>query len=58
LSWAAKVGDIIIECHPSVIDYPGLIEAIVSLGFVHYPAGSRAAPIMDYFRRKDLPGLP
>jgi FkbM family methyltransferase len=57
LSWAAKVGDIIIECHPSVIDYAGLIEAIVSLGFVHYPAGSRTAPIMDYFRRKDLPGL-
>ncbi len=54
LSWLSSVRSIIIEFHPTVVDYPGLVKRIQDHGFVYLAAQSVFPENMDSFIRKDL----
>jgi len=51
LSWLKRVREIIIEFHPTLVDYPGLVSVLKNAGFDYFPAGSMSPDSMDYFRR-------
>jgi FkbM family methyltransferase len=49
LTWLKRVGSIIAEFHPEVIDYPGCIRALESADFTYIPANSVFPKNMDAF---------
>lgn len=54
-SWISRVRLIIIEIHPTLVDYSGVIRAITKNGFRYFPPGT-FAPACDVFLRDDLAG--
>jgi FkbM family methyltransferase len=53
LSWLQKVNSLIIEFHPTLVDYPGLVNRLRQCGFDYVPAGTAHADSMDFFVRRD-----
>jgi FkbM family methyltransferase len=49
LEWLSRTDAIIIEFHPTVVDYPGLTTLVSSKGFKYIPAGSSFPGNMDSF---------
>jgi FkbM family methyltransferase len=49
--WLARTDAIIIEFHPTIVDYPRLTTAVSSNGFNYIPAHSFSAENMDCFTR-------
>jgi FkbM family methyltransferase len=54
LSWLEKVKSLIIEFHPTLVDYPGLVNRLREAGFDYIPAGTAHPDSMDFFVRRDL----
>lgn len=52
LDWLTRVSSLIVEFHPDLVDYPGLVAAIKSHGFEHVPAGRAFWNSMDFFLRR------
>jgi FkbM family methyltransferase len=52
LSWLRHVKEIIVEFHPTIIDYPTLVSVLTKSGFEFVPAGTAHPGSMDYFRRR------
>lgn len=52
-AWISRVRLIIIEVHPSKVDYQGLIDRVSACGFQYFPPGT-FAPIYDTFLRDDV----
>jgi FkbM family methyltransferase len=56
MSWLKQIREIIIEFHPDLVDYPGLVNILKNAGFEYFAAGKAFPGSMDYFRRRgDLP---
>jgi len=53
LSWLQKVNSLIIEFHPTLVDYPGLVNMLRDCGFDYIAAGTAHADSMDFFIRRD-----
>jgi len=53
LSWLQKVKSLIIEFHPTLVDYPGLVNKLREAGFDYIPAGTAHPDSMDFFVRRD-----
>jgi FkbM family methyltransferase len=53
LSWLQKVKSMIIEFHPTLVDYPGLVNKLREHGFDYIPAGTAHPDSMDFFVRRD-----
>src|SRR5438046_9352746 len=53
LSWLEKVKSLIIEFHPTLVDYPGLVNRLREAGFEYIPAGTAHPDSMDFFVRRD-----
>jgi FkbM family methyltransferase len=53
LSWLQKVKSLIIEFHPTLVDYPGLVNSLREAGFDYIPAGTAHPDSMDFFVRRD-----
>jgi FkbM family methyltransferase len=51
LSWLKSVAEIVIEFHPTLVDCPPLVDALIRSGFEYCPSGSCSPESMDYFRR-------
>lgn len=49
--WLRRVNALIIEFHPTLVDYPGLVDMLVARGFVHFPPGSIHKNSTDAFLR-------
>lgn len=49
--WLARTDAIIIEFHPTIVDYPRLTRSVSSKGFRYIPAHSFSADNMDCFTR-------
>ena len=54
LSWLQKVKSLIIEFHPTLVDYPGLVNSLREAGFDYIPAGTAHPDSMDFFVRRDV----
>ena len=52
LAWLRKVRSVIIEFHPDVVDYPGLVHKVQEQGFRYLPAGTEFPGQMDFFIRE------
>lgn len=53
LAWLSRIGAIIAEFHPDVVDYESLVQRLVDHGFVYVPAGAAWPNQMDAFIRDD-----
>jgi FkbM family methyltransferase len=53
LRWLERVKSLIIEFHPTLVDYPGLVNRLRERGFDYIPAGTAHADSMDFFVRPD-----
>jgi len=53
LSWLQKIKALIIEFHPTLVDYPGLVNRLREAGFEYIPAGTAHPDSMDFFVRRD-----
>jgi FkbM family methyltransferase len=53
ISWLNQIGEIIIEFHPDLVDYPGLVNTLRNAGFEYFAAGTAFLGSMDYFRRRE-----
>lgn len=53
LGWLERVKSLIIEFHPTLVDYPGLIKGLRECGFEYIPAGTAHTDSMDFFVRLD-----
>ncbi len=53
LSWLERVKSLIIEFHPTLVDYPGLVNRLRECGFDYIAAGTAHADSMDFFVRRD-----
>ena len=53
LNWLQKVKSLIIEFHPTLVDYPGLVNRLRECGFDYIPAGTAHPDSMDFFVRRD-----
>jgi FkbM family methyltransferase len=51
LEWLSRTDAIIIEFHPTVVNYPGLTALVSSKGFKYIPAGSSFPGNMDSFTK-------
>lgn len=51
ISWVQRVGAMIVEFHPTLVDYPGLVERLKATGFRYVPANSAWPGSMDAFVR-------
>jgi FkbM family methyltransferase len=51
LEWLSRTDAIIIEFHPTVVDYPGLTTLVSSKGFKYIPASSSFPGNMDSFTK-------
>jgi len=53
LRWLGKVKSLIIEFHPTLVDYPGLVNRLRECGFDYIRAGTAHPDSMDFFVRRD-----
>lgn len=51
-AWLAHIDSIIVEFHPWMVDYPGLVSLVECEGFQYIPAGSAHPNSMDAFIRQ------
>jgi FkbM family methyltransferase len=53
LSWLSRVRSLIVEFHPALVDYPGLIARLQNAGFSYYAANTVFPDNMDAFIRDE-----
>jgi FkbM family methyltransferase len=53
LTWLRKVKSLIIEFHPTLVDYPSLVNRLRECGFDYIPAGTAHPDSMDFFVQRD-----
>lgn len=49
--WLERIDGLVVEFHPDLVDYPGLVNILQQTGFTYVPAGSRWPDSMDAFYR-------
>lgn len=54
--WLDRIQEIIVEFHPTIVNYPALVGVLQKAGFEYLAAGTAFPGSMDYFRR--LKGIP
>jgi len=54
LSWLSQIKEIIIEFHPTLVDYPRLVGILKNRGFEYLAAHGPPSPRGDYFFRRPL----
>lgn len=54
-SWLDRVGSLIVEFHPTLVDYPKLVSQLEVAGFQYVPANSAWPGSMDSFFRPEWP---
>ncbi len=52
LAWLDRIRSLIVEFHPPLVDYPGLVSTLERTGFRYIPAGSTHTGSMDGFVRE------